>query len=346
MIFLELIEDVLLYLQSSQFSKLEKADILELTVKHLRALQRQQAAGAMTSDPSVVSKYRAGFNECAKEVIRYMSSVRDVSDEIKDRVVGHLAGCLQVVNHMTPPHSEAMAAPHPHCLKPLHVHIPQQQPLTAAMPAPALLVPQGVLPAALSLTPSSISSASSSPPLSSSPGTQTLSPVTAVSLPAAIQTAATMVPSSTATTSHTGLPGHISGAFKIVPSSSCPAGAVALYLGGPSAGGRTGDLGVDAVPVYSLPLPQVDGAVTAFVPPVTSTQAIPAHHVTSHQLTHVTNTLSSSVKQEYLSCAVDLRQHSKVMKPISMDVDRSPLPVSLGHCTQASLSDEKLWRPW
>nr|KAG5710101.1 hypothetical protein BaRGS_030177 [Batillaria attramentaria] len=162
---------------SSQFSKLEKADILELTVKHLRALQRQQAAGVMTSDPNVVSKYRAGFNECAKEVIRYMGSVRDVNDDVKERVVGHLAGCLQVVNHVTPAES-IQQQQQQQCMKPLHVHIPPQGPVNAAI--------SGL----------SMSGVSTAP---------------------------------TAVISHNQQ--HISGAFKIVPSSACPGGAVALYLG-------------------------------------------------------------------------------------------------------------------
>ena len=34
-----------LYLQSARYSKLEKADILEMTVKHLRETQRQQMSG-------------------------------------------------------------------------------------------------------------------------------------------------------------------------------------------------------------------------------------------------------------------------------------------------------------
>lgn len=36
---------VFVYFQNAQYSKLEKADILELTVKHLRNVQRHQMAG-------------------------------------------------------------------------------------------------------------------------------------------------------------------------------------------------------------------------------------------------------------------------------------------------------------
>jgi len=90
---------LLLYVfQSSQYSKLEKADILEMTVKHLRNLQRQQMSTALASDPNVVTKYRAGFNECASEVLRYMNTAQCVNDNVRSRLVGHLSGCLQTVN--------------------------------------------------------------------------------------------------------------------------------------------------------------------------------------------------------------------------------------------------------
>lgn len=49
-----------MYFQNTKHSKLEKADILELTVRHL---QRQKV---LSSD--VRDKYRAGFQECAREV--------------------------------------------------------------------------------------------------------------------------------------------------------------------------------------------------------------------------------------------------------------------------------------
>lgn len=56
------------FMQNTKHSKLEKADILELTVRHL---QRQKV---LSSD--VRDKYRAGFQECAREVrkLRQQSS--------------------------------------------------------------------------------------------------------------------------------------------------------------------------------------------------------------------------------------------------------------------------------
>ncbi|CAL8368746.1 unnamed protein product [Lota lota] len=50
--------------------KLEKADILELTVKHLRSLQKIQSC---TSKTSGFSDYHAGFHSCLANVHQYLS---------------------------------------------------------------------------------------------------------------------------------------------------------------------------------------------------------------------------------------------------------------------------------
>ncbi|XP_073513059.1 transcription factor HES-4 [Phyllobates terribilis] len=102
---------------SSRHSKLEKADILEMTVKHLRNLQRVQMTAALTADPSVLGKYRAGFNECMNEVTRFLSTCEGVNTEVRTRLLGHLSSCLgQIVamNYQQPPPSSQA----------LHVQLP------------------------------------------------------------------------------------------------------------------------------------------------------------------------------------------------------------------------------
>ncbi|XP_051902106.1 transcription factor HES-1-like [Hippocampus zosterae] len=90
---------------SSRHSKLEKADILEMTVKHLRNLQRFQMTAAATADPSVLGKYRAGFSECVGEVTRYLSTCDEVNSEARTRLLSHLAARVSqmyAVNFYTP----------------------------------------------------------------------------------------------------------------------------------------------------------------------------------------------------------------------------------------------------
>ncbi|XP_058055102.1 protein hairy [Anopheles bellator] len=74
----------------ARHSKLEKADILEMTVKHLENLQRQQSALSQASDPSVMNKFKAGFNECAQEVGRFP----EIEPLVKRRLMQHLSNCI------------------------------------------------------------------------------------------------------------------------------------------------------------------------------------------------------------------------------------------------------------
>ncbi|XP_054716125.1 transcription factor HES-4-A-like [Uloborus diversus] len=93
---------------NARHSKLEKADILEMTVKHLQSLQMQQ----MTPDPSTMAKFRSGFAECANEVNRFMGRVDGVDPTIRQRLLNHLANCLTGMNN-----------PPPTPLPPVHVQV-------------------------------------------------------------------------------------------------------------------------------------------------------------------------------------------------------------------------------
>ncbi|XP_061784183.1 transcription factor HES-1-A-like [Nerophis lumbriciformis] len=81
---------------SSRHSKLEKADILEMTVKHLRNLQRLQMT--VSTDTSILGKYRTGFSECMGEVTRFLSTCDEVNSEVRNRLLSHLTGCVSQMN--------------------------------------------------------------------------------------------------------------------------------------------------------------------------------------------------------------------------------------------------------
>ncbi|XP_063742365.1 hairy-related 9 isoform X2 [Eleginops maclovinus] len=111
---------------SSRHSKLEKADILEMTVKHLRNLQRVQMS-ALSADATVLSKYRAGFNECMNEVTRFLSTSEGVNTEVRSRLLTHLSGCMGQM--MYPQQAVSQQA---HLAQPLHVQLPSTLPINAA----------------------------------------------------------------------------------------------------------------------------------------------------------------------------------------------------------------------
>ncbi|KAH8404033.1 hypothetical protein KR215_008329 [Drosophila sulfurigaster] len=77
----------------ARHTKLEKADILEMTVKHLQSVQRQQLNMAIQSDPTVVHKFKTGFVECAEEVNRYVSQMEGVDSGVRQRLSAHLNNC-------------------------------------------------------------------------------------------------------------------------------------------------------------------------------------------------------------------------------------------------------------
>merc|ERR1712032_1099037 len=58
--------------EGESISKLEKADVLELTVNHLRKLKRQQM---LSLNPALdLDRFHAGYSTCATEVSRSLAS--------------------------------------------------------------------------------------------------------------------------------------------------------------------------------------------------------------------------------------------------------------------------------
>lgn len=80
--------------EGEDISKLEKADILELTVRHLQRLQGSQSSGTIASNDEVSaeSRWLSGFGHCAAEAYRFLSAL---PGEGAERLARHLAAGLQ-----------------------------------------------------------------------------------------------------------------------------------------------------------------------------------------------------------------------------------------------------------
>ncbi|XP_066583224.1 enhancer of split mgamma protein-like [Prorops nasuta] len=91
--------------EGENISKLEKADILELTVRHLQRLQASRSLGGLSNlspnneEASCENRWKSGFGHCAAEACRFLS-VR-LPGEAADRLAKHLATGLQT-NRQTP----------------------------------------------------------------------------------------------------------------------------------------------------------------------------------------------------------------------------------------------------
>lgn len=82
-----------------------------MTVKYLQSLQRHQMVAAANDDPTVLGKYRAGFSECAQEVSRYVTNVNGIDNNVKLRLLDHLARSMQRIDVGGAPHPNILPAP-------------------------------------------------------------------------------------------------------------------------------------------------------------------------------------------------------------------------------------------
>eukprot|EP00794_Sanderia_malayensis_P016950 gene16950-18657_t len=92
---------------ASYYSKLEKADILEMAVDHVRNLQKQIRSG-QTNEADPMAKYRAGFVACKSKVEKLVVGFPDLDENVKFNVLNHLANCFtgderRVASTETPP---------------------------------------------------------------------------------------------------------------------------------------------------------------------------------------------------------------------------------------------------
>merc|ERR1739844_343171 len=103
---LDELKDLMVYALQSEgesITKLEKADVLELTVNHMRKLKRQQQ---LQANPSLdMDRYRAGFTACASEVSRFMASMPGVNITMGTHLMGHLGSSIQSLEGRTSPSS-------------------------------------------------------------------------------------------------------------------------------------------------------------------------------------------------------------------------------------------------
>ena len=107
---LDELKDLMVYAMQSEgesITKLEKADVLELTVRHMQKLKAQNALG-LTPQATYAGKFKAGYTHCAQEVSRYMEQNKGRTTPVSSRLLTHLHGCVLSLESLPP--SSAVAA--------------------------------------------------------------------------------------------------------------------------------------------------------------------------------------------------------------------------------------------
>lgn len=96
--------------EGESITKLEKADVLELTVRHLRKLKAHGALG-LTPAATYAERFRAGYSLCASEVSKYMTSgAAGVDVTVSARLLHHLTQCIRNLETMP---ASVISFPHP-----------------------------------------------------------------------------------------------------------------------------------------------------------------------------------------------------------------------------------------
>ena len=100
---LDELKDLMVFAIQSEgdaINKLEKADVLELTVQHLQKLKHQKM---LHVNPALdEDRFRSGFTACANEVSRFLSSVPGVNLQFGTDLMSHLGSGLTKATSTSP----------------------------------------------------------------------------------------------------------------------------------------------------------------------------------------------------------------------------------------------------
>lgn len=153
-----------LYLQPSLYSKMEKADILDLTVNYLKSVKCEQG---YLRDANSLARYRNGYNDCAGEMTRYLMTENGLDYHSRTRLLTQVASHCQNANLRTTADLGARSVAQP----PLFIR-PVAAPIVTSGPAcPTLSSSVPIFPA--TYAPVNNKHQSSYPsPVSSGPGNQ------------------------------------------------------------------------------------------------------------------------------------------------------------------------------
>lgn len=94
-------------------SKLEKADILEMTVRYLHSTKTANGypfPGAPQSPAEAQSRYAAGFTDCKTEMNRALAQCSDISEESRQKIISSFRSPPPPQQQVAPPPQNTIAS--------------------------------------------------------------------------------------------------------------------------------------------------------------------------------------------------------------------------------------------
>ena len=126
---------VALQSEGESITKLEKADVLELTVRHMQKLKDANALN-LTPQATYAGKFKAGYTHCVHEVSRFMTTqALAVDDRLSGKLIRHLSSCAQTIEAL--PTSACVSAAPSMMVAPSPLLTPPQETKRASMTSTA-----------------------------------------------------------------------------------------------------------------------------------------------------------------------------------------------------------------
>ncbi|XP_050700640.1 enhancer of split mbeta protein-like [Eriocheir sinensis] len=127
-------------------TRLEKADILELTVRHVRRLNQRRAltlppAGHDPRHDAI--KFQQGFVAAAQQVQSFLISSPALEPSVSSRLITHLSSCASAMTGVSSPAPSQTSAPTSPAASPSAppMGVPGPRPITAPAPSRHVMVP-------------------------------------------------------------------------------------------------------------------------------------------------------------------------------------------------------------
>lgn len=91
--------------QPLRYARLEKADILEMVVKHLKDMKKRRQAMVAAVEPILFRSFKMGFMDCTRATIDFINEIETPGDK-KQQIIDHITQeCLKTFQSQVPPQS-------------------------------------------------------------------------------------------------------------------------------------------------------------------------------------------------------------------------------------------------
>lgn len=88
-----------------RYARLEKADILEMVVKHLKDIKKRRQAMVAAMEPILFRSFKMGFMDCTRATIDFINEIESPGDK-KKQIIEHITQeCLKTFHNRCPPTS-------------------------------------------------------------------------------------------------------------------------------------------------------------------------------------------------------------------------------------------------